>query len=311
MASVSKVSTSFLFDTATEHMSALQKRLATTQSQMSEGKQVLSPSDAPDKAAAIQRLNGELERQNNYISSLQVALHRYQGEETALRSANDILTRLKELSLQATNGTQGKVERAAIATEMQALRDQLVSFGNTRDDSGNYLFSGTRVNTPAFGIAGDGSVVYQGDQTLTKIPAGVERSVAYTRAGTDVFSRVIRDDNGQSTAVGFFDAIDQMITGVQAGDQTAMQHSVSDLDQMQSNLSVALARTGSDQSVVQSQIDMLSETKLRVQSTLSDVQDLDYTTAVTQMNKEQLALQAAMSSFAKISGMSLFDYIRG
>ena len=80
---------------------------------------------------------------------------------------------------------------------------------------------------------------------------------------------------------------------------------------MLSNLSVSLARTGSDQSVVQSQIDMLSETKLRVQSTLSDVQDLDYTTAVTQMNKEQMALQAAMSSFAKISGMSLFDYIKG
>ena len=310
MTSVSKVSTSFLFDSATERMSNLQKRLATTQSQMSEGKQILSPSDAPDKAAAIQRLNGELERQNNYISSLQVALHRYQGEETALRSANDILTRLKELSLQATNGTQGKVERDAIATEMKALRDQLVSLGNTRDDSGNYLFSGTRVNTPAFAEQGDGSVVYQGDQTLTKIPAGVERSVAYTRAGTDVFSRVIRDDNGQSTAVGFFDAIDQMIAGVKASDQTAMQNSVSDLDQMESNLSVSLARAGSDQSVVQSQIDMLSETKLRVQSTLSDVQDLDYTTAVTQMNKEQLALQAAMSSFAKISGMSLFDFIR-
>lgn len=310
MASVSKVSTSFLFDSATERMSNLQKRLATTQSQMSEGKQILSPSDAPDKAAAIQRLNGELERQNNYISSLQVALHRYQGEETALRSANDVLTRMKELALQATNGTQGKVERAAIATEMQSLRDQLVSLGNTRDDSGNYLFSGTRVNTPAFAEQGDGSVVYQGDQTATKIPAGVERSVAYTRAGTDVFSRVIRDDNGQSTAVGFFDAIDQMIAGVKGSDQTAMQHSISDLDQMQSNLSVSLARAGSDQSVVQSQIDMLSETKLRVQSTLSDVQDLDYTTAVTQMNKEQLALQAAMSSFAKISGMSLFDFIR-
>jgi flagellar hook-associated protein 3 FlgL len=310
MASVSKVSTSFLFDSATDRMSALQKRLATTQSQMAEGKQVLSPSDAPDKAAAIQRLNGELERQNNYISSLQVALHRYQGEETALRSANDVLTRMKELSLQATNGTQGNVEREAIATEMQALRDQLVSLGNTRDDSGNYLFSGTRVNTPAFVQGADGSVAYQGDQTLTKIPAGVERQVAYTRAGTDVFSRVIRDDNGQSVSVGFFDSIDQMITGVKSGDQSAMQDSVSDLDQMLANLSVSLARTGSDQSVVQSQIDMLEETKLRVQSTLSDVQDLDYTTAVTQMNKEQMALQAAMSSFAKISGMSLFDYIR-
>jgi flagellar hook-associated protein 3 FlgL len=31
---------------------------------------------------------------------------------------------------------------------------------------------------------------------------------------------------------------------------------------------------------------------------------------VTQMNKEMMALQAAMGSFSKISGLSLFDYIR-
>ena len=33
--------------------------------------------------------------------------------------------------------------------------------------------------------------------------------------------------------------------------------------------------------------------------------------AVTRMNKEMMALEAAMGSFAKISGLSLFEYIRG
>ena len=41
---------------------------------------------------------------------------------------------------------------------MKALRDQLLSLGNTRDDSGNYLFSGTRVTTPAFAEDADGKV---------------------------------------------------------------------------------------------------------------------------------------------------------
>jgi flagellin-like hook-associated protein FlgL len=53
-----KVSTSYLFDRATERMSKLQNQLATTQAQMSVSKQILSPSDAPDQAAAIQRLKG-------------------------------------------------------------------------------------------------------------------------------------------------------------------------------------------------------------------------------------------------------------
>ena len=41
------------------------------------------------------------------------------------------------------------------------------------------------------------------------------------------------------------------------------------------------------------------------------LEDLDYAEAVTRMNKEMMALEAAMGSFSKISGLSLFDYIRG
>jgi flagellar hook-associated protein 3 FlgL len=79
---------------------------------------------------------------------------------------------------------------------------------------------------------------------------------------------------------------------------------------MSDNLNQSLAQAGSDQVVVQSQMDVLDETTLRLKSSLSDIEDLDYTAAVTKMNKEQISLQAAMSSFSKISSMSLFDYIK-
>jgi len=302
-----KISTSFLFDRATERMSTIQNKLATTQAQLSVSKQVLSPSDAPDQAAAIQRLKGEVERQESHSKLLESALNRYQAEETALASANDILIRLKELGIQAANDTLGLDDRKTISVEMKALRDQLLSLGNSRDDNGNYLFSGTRVKTPAFSENTSGQVVYNGDQTQTRIPAGVERTVQYTRAGTDVFQRVVRSD-GQ--AVGFFDALDQMIQAVDSSQTGAIQQGNSDLAQMHNALSLSLAQTGSDQKVVQSQLDVLAETALRLKSTLSDIEDLDYAEAVTRMNKEMMALEAAMGSFSKISGLSLFDYIR-
>ena len=69
-----KISTSFLFDRATERMSNIQNRLATTQAQMAESKQILSPSDAPDQAAAIQRLKGEVQRQDSHMRTLDVAI---------------------------------------------------------------------------------------------------------------------------------------------------------------------------------------------------------------------------------------------
>ena len=76
-----KISTSFLFDRATDRMSTLQNQLATTQAQLSVSKQVLSPSDAPDQAAAIQRLKGEVQRQESHSALLKNALNRYQAEE--------------------------------------------------------------------------------------------------------------------------------------------------------------------------------------------------------------------------------------
>ena len=302
-----KISTSFLFDRATERMSTIQNKLATTQAQMAVGKQILAPSAAPDQAAAIQRLKGEVQRQESHMRTLEVAMRRYTAEETALSSSNDILIRIKELGIQAANDTLAPDDRKAIGVEMKALRDQLLSLGNTRDDSGNYLFSGTRVNTPAFAEGPNGAVLYQGDQTQTRIPAGVERTVQFTRAGTDVFSRVVRD-NGQ--AVGFFDALDQMINGMNTSNSGKIQQGIADITKMQNSLTLSQAQNGSDQVVVQSQLDVLGENTLRFKSTLSEIEDLDYADAVARMNKEMMGMEAAMGSFAKISGLSLFDYIR-
>ncbi len=50
-----KISTSFLFDRATSQMSTVQNKLANAQAQMSQGKQIIAPSDAPDQAAVIMR----------------------------------------------------------------------------------------------------------------------------------------------------------------------------------------------------------------------------------------------------------------
>jgi flagellar hook-associated protein 3 FlgL len=303
-----KISTSFLFDRATDRMSTIQNKLATTQAQMALGKQILSPSAAPDQAAAIQRLKGEVQRQDSHIRTLNVALSRFAAEETALNASNDLLIRLKELAIQGANETLGTDARQAIGMEMKSLRDQLLSLSNTRDDSGNYMFSGTRVNTPAFTEDANGAVVYQGDQTQTRIPAGVERTVQFTRAGTDVFSRVVRDSG---EAVGFFEALDQMIHATNQDETSGIQTGIADMTAMHNMLTLSQAQNGSDQQVISAQKDVLEETQLRLKSTLSEIEDLDYAEAVTRMNKEMMGLEAAMGSFSKISGLSLFDYIRG
>jgi flagellar hook-associated protein 3 FlgL len=45
-------------------------------------------------------------------------------------------------------------------------------------------------------------------------------------------------------------------------------------------------------------------------SALSDLRDLDYAQALTQMNQQLVGLQAAQLSYTKISGLSLFNYLK-
>jgi flagellar hook-associated protein 3 FlgL len=53
-----------------------------------------------------------------------------------------------------------------------------------------------------------------------------------------------------------------------------------------------------------------SNYELELSSSLSDLQDLDYAEAVTRMNQQLVALQAAQASYARVAQLSLFDYLR-
>ena len=88
-----------------------------------------------------------------------------------------------------------------------------------------------------------------------------------------------------------------------------LQRGIAEIDSLQQGVSDATAQIGTDMNVLDSQEVVLEETTLRLKNTLSGVEDLDYAEAITQMNKEMLALEAAQSSFAKISQLNLFNYI--
>jgi flagellar hook-associated protein 3 FlgL len=121
---------------------------------------------------------------------------------------------------------------------------------------------------------------------------------------------VVRDDGkGNKTGVDFFQALDDLVNAVKSSDRTAMQRGIAEVDTLQNGISEGLGQIGADQTVVDLQNTVLDQVMLRLKTTRSDVEDLDYTEAITRMNKDQLALEAAQSSFAKISQLSLFKFL--
>jgi flagellar hook-associated protein 3 FlgL len=65
-----KVSTSLFFDRSTNQMIKGQSELAKTQTRLSSGKEVVNPSDAPEKATAIQRIKSVLNKQESFAGNI-------------------------------------------------------------------------------------------------------------------------------------------------------------------------------------------------------------------------------------------------
>jgi flagellar hook-associated protein 3 FlgL len=306
-----KISTHLMFERASHQMTSAQTNLAKSQAQLAQGKQIINPSDAPDQASTVQRLKSILTRQDSYQTALNTVQNRLQGEDSTLSSVSDLLIRAKEIAVQANNDTLSSDNRKALGVELQGLRDQMLSLANTKDTNGNYLFAGSKVSQPPFVSVAGGSPQYVGDQTRMKVMVGENRSMPINRTGTDAFVPVNRTaPDGTSQGVGFFIVMDDLIKGVNTSDRPKMQGGLGELDTLLGGLSMARANIGSGLKGIEQQTSVIEDTVLNLKTTLSSVEDLDYASAITKMNQQMLSLEAAQSSFAKISQLNLFNYIK-
>ena len=305
-----KVSTSQIFERATTQMAQQQSKVAAMQTQLATGKQVLRPSDSPEQAGMIQRLSSALNRQDVYSSNLDAINSRLGAEEAALMSSEDVMQRVRELAVQASSDTMSDADRKIIASEVTALRDQLLSLANAQDVSGNYVFSGSMVRDQPFTEDAEGNLVYQGDQNRMLVDVSDQRQLALNRPGNEVFSSVIRETDGVSERVGFFQVIDDFNAALLNQDSGQLQNSLAEVSELTLNMAVSIADVGSRLRISELQTDSLADAKLRYQTLLSGAEDLDYATAITQLTSEIMSLEAGQSSFAKISQLTLFDYIR-
>lgn len=90
---------------------------------------------------------------------------------------------------------------------------------------------------------------------------------------------------------------------------TEIGFALTNLDQASDNISRVRAGIGSRLNEIESLASLNDNFSLQYQQTLSDLQDLDYAKAISDLTRTQSVLQAAQQSFAKTSQLSLFNYL--
>jgi flagellar hook-associated protein 3 FlgL len=141
---------------------------------------------------------------------------------------------------------------------------------------------------------------------------GAEVIVTGTPASGDSFTLA------PASVVNVFSAISTVINTLQRPTDASSQraqfatdigNSLTQLDNSIDHFSDIRASVGARLNTVDNSNEARQDRELELNSVLSQIQDLDYTEAITQLNLQQLGLQAAQSSYGRLAQLSLFDYL--
>ncbi|AJP53638.1 MULTISPECIES: flagellar hook-associated protein 3 [Pseudomonas] len=193
-----RISTAQYFETTSAKYSDNYSSVVKAQNQASTGVRVETASDDPVAAARLLMLQQQkdmLSQFNGNITSLKNSLT---NEESVLGSINDALQKASELALRA-GGSLSDADRKSIAGEIGAIEDQVLGLLNSKDASGNYLFSGSKTATPPYSRNSDGTYTYQGDETPLSLQVSDTLKIQAGDTGKSIMGGAANSGRTQAT----------------------------------------------------------------------------------------------------------------
>ena len=178
------------------------------------------------------------------------------------------------------------------------MRDELLKLTNTRDLNGNHIFSGNKVDSPAFVESATGVVSYNGDYGRLELNVSDVRKMTINTLGPELFS------------ANDFATLDDLVLRLTTDDGAGIRSALTKLNTISDRLTSSYGTMAGRIVAIETQRAVIEDTELRLTELLQREDDLDYATAVTELTQESVALQALQASFSKLSQLTLFNYIR-
>lgn len=167
------------------------------QNQLSTGKRITRPSDDPVGITQVLKYKTDIREAEQYGKNITDAQGWLEVSESALVNIKDILQRVRELTVQAANGTNTPEDTQKIMVEIEQLTSEVLVSGNATS-AGRYLFSGLETNQPLFNKDGTYNINFTSERVIDKRVIGFEVAVGEVLSvGThplDVFGSVTSDN---------------------------------------------------------------------------------------------------------------------
>ncbi|RYM05902.1 flagellar hook-associated protein FlgL [Sporolactobacillus sp. THM7-7] len=277
-------------------------KIADYQDQLASGKKITRPSQDPVVAAMGISYRTDVSHVEQYLDNVTTAYKWLDSSDDALTQLNDVLSRIRDLTVQASNGTYDAAQREAMSTEIGQLTEQIITIGNTQV-GGQYIFSGADNRNPLLTKDGNG--------TITINQQALDHPNMNIAVNDGITTPISVDPN-------------QVFTETLFGDLNDLQQSLKDSASTNEGIGSYLSRidthlnrvtnTQADLGALTNRIDMVKN-RLGAQKTIatkvmSNNEDADYAETIINLNQQQNVYNASLSVGARIIQTSLVDFLK-
>lgn len=283
-----------------------QAELSKLQQQLSSGKKILKASDNPIAASSILALNQSVSMMERYSSNINSLESRLSLEETVLQQEFEVITKIKSLIIRANSGAVQDNDKKSIGDTISGYIKTMSELANTKDSSGEFLFSGYQASTRPFESTTSG-YDYKGDNGIRFLQTGFSSKIQANDSG-EIFN-IATDDKGNTSNIfslmkEFADKLSA--SSVNSDDFFKVQEYISAATE---NIIATRSSLGNRLTSLDVQNSMNNSMVINLEESRAKLKDLDYAEAITKLTAKITSLQAAQKSYAKISQLSLFSYI--
>lgn len=294
-----RVSQSMLSNNMLKQMNRSYSNLDKYMNQLATGKKISRPSDDPVVAVKGMGYRTQLSNIKQYERNIS-ELHTWMdASDEALNETTQALHRVRDLGVQASNGTYEEGQRENIAKEVDQLIEHLADIANTKVNN-KYIFNGTDTT--------DKPVNHDGPN-VTAVGTNNEPILIEVSEGTTIQANV---NAGQIFNEDFFADLQTFSAALKNPDVSDDELSgfIENIDQLTDNVINERADLGARMNRVELVENRLATQAISAERMMSDNEDVEFEEVVMNLTMQEAIHRSTLSAGARVLQPTLIDFLR-
>ncbi|MBH0230880.1 flagellar hook-associated protein FlgL [Halobacillus yeomjeoni] len=289
-----RITQSMLSNNMLRNLSKSYENMDKYQQQLSTGKKIHRPSDDPViamKSVNYRTQKTEIEQYKRNMTEVNIWMD---NSDSSLDKATKTMQRIRELNVQASNGTYDSGQRENVAKEVRQLIEHMENVGNSKIN-GKYLFNGANTKTAPVSVK-DNTFPDNSDPVKMEVSQGVFLKANVD--GTQVFNEELFND------------LNEFASTLESGSEKGLDQFLAKFDGHIDNIVNERADLGARMNRVELVEDRLETQEIIANRVLSDNEDAELEKVITDLKTQESVHRAAMGVGARIIQPTLMDFLR-